>query len=417
MRTPRPAANPAPAPPAASHAHSPRSATPFAPFSIGLLIATAVGLGGCVASSPSPDAAGTPESDVQVSIEPGVAAAYERMGDAMARGGHSAGYGTGYGGADPFAPRPGDSAVRWLDVNPSRDTRRPDTSLDDIEHRIADRNNGQDNATTTTQTPTDPAPPHATTATTAIANTPLATRPLTRRELVNQLLAELKATHAPAMRQALAAVVATTLNHGRAPADFDERFLEPLSDEQRRAVLRYRDLLSELNDALAATDADGVPLAGDLLDRHLGDVSADKPVAIRHAELCTRVDGYGVYQPFPTTTFVAGRPHRMIVYTELDDFQSTKDGAFYRVKLRQEVELYNETDGLIVWRQPAEEITDPSRNRRRDFFVVQMVELPANLTVGRYRLGVRITDLADDSQDEFKLPIQIVADDAIARGE
>ena len=69
---------------------------------------------------------------------------------------------------------------------------------------------------------------------------------------------------------------------------------------------------------------------------------------------------------------------------------------------------------MVVWRQPRAEITDESRNRRRDFFIVQLIRLPANLGVGEFNLKVTVTDLADGSQDEAMVSLKVVADPVMA---
>ena len=59
------------------------------------------------------------------------------------------------------------------------------------------------------------------------------------------------------------------------------------------------------------------------------------------------------------------------------------------------------------------QIVDRSRNRRRDFFEVQLIKLPPQLSVGKYWLKVRVTDLHGNYIDETSLPIKIVADQAL----
>ena len=85
----------------------------------------------------------------------------------------------------------------------------------------------------------------------------------------------------------------------------------------------------------------------------------------------------------------------------------------YEVKLAQQVSLYNEADGLEVWRHPSVQIVDRSRNRRRDFFEVQLIKLPPQLNVGKYRLKVRVTDYHADCIDEASMPIRFVADQTL----
>jgi hypothetical protein len=76
------------------------------------------------------------------------------------------------------------------------------------------------------------------------------------------------------------------------------------------------------------------------------------------------------------------------------------------------VVLYtDDAHGLAVWRQPQVQIVDQSRNRRRDFFVVQVIRLPGRLNVGKYRLKVTVDDVHSNTRAEMSLPIQIVAED------
>jgi hypothetical protein len=152
------------------------------------------------------------------------------------------------------------------------------------------------------------------------------------------------------------------------------------------------------------------------LDCRLDELFGHLPIKIRHTELCRRVTGFGVYEPFESHTFLAGRDNKMIVYVELDQFRpSETDEDMYEVKLQQELALFNESDGLAVWRNEPVQIVDTSRNRRRDFFVVQLVTLPARLSVGKYMLKVRVTDLHGGSIDETSIPVEIVADEALVQ--
>lgn len=135
------------------------------------------------------------------------------------------------------------------------------------------------------------------------------------------------------------------------------------------------------------------------------------PAATRigQIELCRNVSGYGVYDPFESNTFLAGIEQPLILYVELENFNSLYDGQQYRVRLSQEVALYTDADGLRVWHLPREEIVDVSRKKRRDFFTVQLLQLPARLGVGKYRLKVRIHDINARSFDEMTVPINLVA--------
>lgn len=186
----------------------------------------------------------------------------------------------------------------------------------------------------------------------------------------------------------------------------DESSLEGLSWEQRRQIVRLRQMLLE---AERQAVQDGL-LDLDLLAHDLrGD--QDLPMMIKRMELCLSVTGYGVYSPLPTRKLLAGREHPMIVYLELENVQpETGEDGHYTARLTEEIRLYERRDGLMVWRQEPIEIVDRSRNRRRDFFVVQVVRLPANLTVGEYRLKARVKDSVGQTVAEEMVDLTVVAD-------
>ncbi|MCC6581336.1 MAG: hypothetical protein IT440_12945 [Phycisphaeraceae bacterium] len=186
--------------------------------------------------------------------------------------------------------------------------------------------------------------------------------------------------------------------------------LKPLDTAQRHRVRRFHEQVLELVSA-SRGEGKGDPAAiHDQLERIFG----QQPIGIRKIALCRSVSGFGSYDPFESESFVAGRELPMVVYVELENFAIVDDGNQFRVRLAQEVELYTEADGLRVWSQPQEQISDSSRNRRHDFFTVQLIRLPARLGVGRYRLKIRVTDMASNSFDERTIPISIIANESSA---
>jgi hypothetical protein len=130
--------------------------------------------------------------------------------------------------------------------------------------------------------------------------------------------------------------------------------------------------------------------------------------------LCTDVKGFGVYEPIEAR-FEAGQEHRVIVYCEVENFVSLLDEQKrWQTKLTQEVVLYTDQGGLEVWKDKtaSRPIIDYSRNRRHDFFIVKMIRLPANLTIGQYLLKVSVVDQQGKPTPrvaENTTPIHIVA--------
>jgi hypothetical protein len=259
--------------------------------------------------------------------------------------------------------------------------------------------------------PAPPAPAPVVKIESAPAVSPGPDRPLTTVELVQRLADQLKrdaAAGKAGLRPHLALAAMSLIDPAR---EITEKDLPGLSPDDRKLVLAYQQAFTTLGRSLGeAADADRqqVRLAAEELYEQL---AMKRPMRIRNAHLCTKVNGYGVYTPFASNTFLAGREHPVIVYAELDDFvaKAGGDGQF-TVNLTQEIVLYNESDGLAVWRVKPTEILDQSRNRRRDFFVVQIVQLPARLTVGKYMLSLSVTDQHGLTMDEAKIPVQIVAD-------
>lgn len=148
--------------------------------------------------------------------------------------------------------------------------------------------------------------------------------------------------------------------------------------------------------------------------------------AIGTTALCSRVESFGRFTPLPSTKFIAGKPALMILYTELSGFSQTEstysdstlstdplaaDAAPLRiVELAQQVELLLDSDGSRQFLIPEQLVRDSSRTSRKDFFVVQRVELPRNLSVGKYNLKVTVRDVASGAIAERITPITIIAD-------
>lgn len=132
-------------------------------------------------------------------------------------------------------------------------------------------------------------------------------------------------------------------------------------------------------------------------------------LALPSAALCTRVDGYGVYEPVDPARFVGGRDHPIIIYCEVQNFSSqVNEKKQWETRLSQEMVLYTET-GMPVWNDRSKSIVDLSRNRRHDFFIAKKTKLPSTLTIGRYVLKLSVTDQQSNRVAETTVPIQIVA--------
>lgn len=154
----------------------------------------------------------------------------------------------------------------------------------------------------------------------------------------------------------------------------------------------------------------------------VGEEPEPSMLSIPAAVLCSRVQSFGKYEPLAGGTFLAGQAIRAIVYTEVDGFANKEiSGGRRQVELAQALGLFADADGTEVWRRKERSVKEASRNVRRDFYLVQEIELPRTLSVGRYNLKVTVKDKASGMETSSTIPIVIVADPSLAsagaRGE
>ena len=191
----------------------------------------------------------------------------------------------------------------------------------------------------------------------------------------------------------------------------------PQLDQLTSLPLEDRELVAAVLDGLTlfrnGLRADGNMLLSrkvkpllDLADRLRSQADLNIPTL----SLCTKVTTFGVYEPMDPVRFIAGKEHEAIIYCEVENFASTpmSDKKMWETKLSQEAVLYTES-GMQVWMDKAGAVVDHARNRRRDFFIVKKIKLPAALTIGRYLLKVTVEDQQAKRVAEQTLPIEIVA--------
>lgn len=184
---------------------------------------------------------------------------------------------------------------------------------------------------------------------------------------------------------------------------------DKLTPEERATLLAARDqILSRPGDANEA------------LLKSLSRISRPVPMRIARGLLCRRVQGFGRYE-LSGDSFIAGRPLRVIVYTELEGFgtrpavegdpaqQNVPLSEQITVDLTQSLTLYQEPSGLQAWHKPAAKVLETTRAVRRDFYLIHTIDLPATLSIGKYILKATVTDKVSGASDEVNIPISVVA--------
>ncbi|NOG53804.1 MAG: hypothetical protein HND57_05665 [Planctomycetes bacterium] len=195
----------------------------------------------------------------------------------------------------------------------------------------------------------------------------------------------------------------------------DTSNLYDLSDEERDIVSAYQQHFLELNSQLGSL-ADPQSLAQST--RTLADaLKPEDTLRLSNLKLCTAVMNFGNYTELDTARFLRGRRQEVIVYIEVEGFTSTyaSQDDLHHTTLTEQVDLYTAADGVVVYSLPAETVRDTCRRTRRDFYLVRRLVIPANLSLGDYRLKVRVRDESNAYESEAVLPFEVVADPALVR--
>lgn len=205
-------------------------------------------------------------------------------------------------------------------------------------------------------------------------------------------------------------------------ANLDYQLVRFLRDEQTPDLASLSDLSAEDREAVAAL-MDGLAnfRAGLRADPNsmvskkvrplveMGDrLRAQGDLRIPSAALCTTVRGYGLYDPI-TAPFPEGRENKALLYCEVSGFASRLgDGGMWDTRLTQEVVLYR--GDTEAWKKgKVDEITDHCRNKRRDFYLMNLIQLPASLPAGSYTLKVTVIDQVANRVAETVVPVTIAA--------
>ena len=207
-------------------------------------------------------------------------------------------------------------------------------------------------------------------------------------------------------------------------AQLDQQLLQMLSGRQVPQIDGIsqlprddRELLSALLDSLSNLRSNlktDVNLAASQKARPLIDLGerlrAGADLRVATIALCSRVDGFGVYQPMSVDRLPSGRETSAVLYCEIENFLSRQaDAGQWETNLSQEITLYNDR-GQRVWSEKARPVKDLCRNRRHDFFVGQRITLPSALLPGSYSLRVTIVDQNANRVAESTLGVKVIAD-------
>jgi hypothetical protein len=170
-----------------------------------------------------------------------------------------------------------------------------------------------------------------------------------------------------------------------------QEYLQGVARETGDAIATTAEVMRSVREALSEPGpaSDRALAAIQRLRHHF---TRDAELLIPNVALCTRVSTFGVYDEMNPSALVPYRPNPVIVYCEIENFHSEQTAdSLYRVTLSSRLEVLT-ADGASLWTHEEPDIEDRSRRRREDFFLAQLVSLPAELGPGDYVLKVMIED-------------------------
>lgn len=234
------------------------------------------------------------------------------------------------------------------------------------------------------------------------------------RELVVELSKELyrDAAHADMPLRELFLIAATTLVSPDRALNADA--IPGLTPRERDVLREFQQFFITLGTALnGATDADEAIIAA--IEKLRSGMRTDPQLTLGTVALCTRVGGFGDFDQFNKYAFLAHSQQQAVVYIEIAGFTSELNQRDEWVtEISQQLTIYSDRDGIPVWREDWQTAADRSRNKRTDFFVVQLITLPQALSVGKYHLKVRVRDEKTRAEAEASIPFEMVADPKMA---
>ena len=190
-----------------------------------------------------------------------------------------------------------------------------------------------------------------------------------------------------------------------------------LTDREREVLSAMQAFYTDVGERLLHAGDPEVLVTG--LAELQQELAKEPQLRLSHAALSSRVSGFGDYDEFKKNeaghyAFLAHSRQQAVVYVEIEEFKSELNAnSEWVTELSQQLVIFSDRDGIPVWRQPWRPVVDVTKNRRHDFFVVQVITLPDKLSVGRYQFKISVRDERSGAEAEATLELEMVADPSL----
>ena len=153
-------------------------------------------------------------------------------------------------------------------------------------------------------------------------------------------------------------------------------------------------------------DAD-ISSAADGLENALQLTRKRAPLAVRNCMFVTKVRSWGVVEQFPDSKFVRGQD--VIIYFELDNLSTASGPGGYRTAIETSLEAVNESGQRVSLRRfPTLEET--CQSARRDYFARYIFRIPDDMTPGRHRMEVAVSDVLGGKKGRAAIDMEILSE-------
>ncbi len=177
----------------------------------------------------------------------------------------------------------------------------------------------------------------------------------------------------------------------------DDKALAPTDGVNEDIQEIMRGQIQAMMSARSTSERDPATWANRQLDaietlRQLVRQKAD--LRVPKVELCSAIDGFGRYEPISPPDFRVSARNLVLLYIEVDNFQSEKTpSGMYRTLLSVRQSLLS-TTGEELWTQRDENIEDLARQQRSDFYLtIGPLAIPKTLGAGEYVMKVEVEDV------------------------
>ena len=160
--------------------------------------------------------------------------------------------------------------------------------------------------------------------------------------------------------------------------------------------------------ALAATSTPGPAderARGNAIRAAIEALQEHASLEIDDLRLCTKVNGFGSFEPFDASACKAGRP--VIIYCEISNLRYEPSGDAFRSRLAAQVEILTAKEEKLISSHSLGTAEDLWPRKRRDYFVNYRINLPKTLAPGSYVLRLNQRDLNTDRTATRSLPFSV----------